>query len=115
MKNEAFIAQADQIIAPVREMNEVAADKTEKLVKIQVSALQGYAKLAIAHWRAALEVKDADTMKDFVSKHREYVEAVAEKAAKDASAVIELGNDYVAEVQKVLNANAGKAGVKKAA
>lgn len=115
MNNEALIAQADKFIAPVREMNEVAADKTEKLVKIQVSALQNYAKLAIAHWRAALEVKDADSMKDFASKHREYVEAVAEKAAKDASAVIELGNDYVAEVQKVLKDSAEKVGVKKVA
>lgn len=115
MNQEALTAQAEKIIGPVREINEVAADKTEKLVKIQVSALQGYAKLAIGHWRAALGVKDADSMKAFVAKHREYVEAVTEKAAKDASAVMELGNDYVAEVQKVLKDSAEKAGVKTAA
>ena len=97
MNNEALTAQAEKIIAPVREINEVAVDKAEKLMKLQVSALQNYTKLAIGHWRAALEVKDA------------------EKAAKDASAMMELGNDYVAEVQKVLKDNAEKAGVKKAA
>jgi phasin family protein len=115
MNNEAFRAQAETMIGPVREINQVAADKTEKLVKLQVSALQSYAKLAISHWRAALAVKDLDSMKEFAGKHREYVEAVAEKAAKDVSAVMELGNDYVAEVQKVLKDNAEKAGVKKAA
>lgn len=115
MNNEALTEQAEKLIGPVREINEVAVDKTEKLMKLQVAALQGYTKLAIGHWRAALAVKDADSMKEFVGKQREYVEAVAEKAAKDASALMELGNDYVAEVQKILKDNAEKAGLKKAA
>ena len=115
MKNEGLTAHAEQVLAPVREINEVVADKTEKLVKIQVSAVQGYAKLAIAHWRAALEVKDTNSMKDFISKHRDYVETVAEKAVKDASAVMELGNGYVADVQKGLKDNAEKVGAKMSA
>jgi hypothetical protein len=43
------------------------------------------------------------------------VETVTEKATKDANAVMELGNDYVAEVQKILKDSAAKAGVSKAA
>lgn len=115
MKNEVLTAQAEKMIGPVREINEVAVDKTEKLMKLQLSALENYTKLAISHWRAALEVKDADSMKEFVGKQRDYVEAVAEKAAKDASAMMELGNDYVAQIQKVLKDNVEKVGVKKAA
>lgn len=109
MKNEAIVEQADRVMAPVRAMNEVAVEKTEKLVKLQTTAFQNYAKLAIDHWREALKVKDAESMKDFLSKHRAYVESVAEKATKDANAVMELGNDYVAEVQKILKDSASKA------
>ncbi len=115
MKNEAIVEQADKMMAPVRAMNEVAVEKTEKLVKLQASAFQNYAKLAIDHWREALKVKDADGVKDFMSKHRAYVETVTEKATKDANAVMELGNDYVAEVQKIFKDSAAKAGVSKAA
>ncbi|MDX1527741.1 MAG: phasin family protein [Gammaproteobacteria bacterium] len=115
MKNEAIFEQADRMMAPVRAMNEVAVEKTEKLVKLQANAFQSYAKMAIDHWRDALKVKDADSAKDFMSKQRAYVESVAEKANKDASAMMELGNDYVAEVQKILKDSAAKAGVSKAA
>ncbi len=115
MKNEAFTAQAEEMMAPVREMSELALDKTEKLVNLQVTALKSYAKLGVAHWRAALAVTDVDGVKDFMTKHRAYVETVAEKAAKDANDVMELGNDYVSEVQKVLKVSAEKAGVSKAA
>jgi len=115
MKNEAFTAQAEEMMAPAREMSELALKKTEKLVNLQVAALKNYAQLGIAHWRAALAVTDADAAKDFMAKHRAYVETVTETATKDANAVMELGNDYVAEVQKVLQVNAEKAGVSKAA
>ena len=115
MKNEAIVEQADKMMAPVRAMNEVAVEKTEKLVKLQTTAFQSYAKLAIDHWREALKVKDADSAKDFMSKHRAYVQTVTEKATKDANAVMELGNDYVAEVQKIFKDSAAKAGVSKAA
>jgi len=50
-----------------------------------------------------------------MTKHRAYVETVAETATTDANTVMELGNDYVAEVQKVLQISAEKAGVSKAA
>lgn len=115
MKNEAIIEQADRMIAPVRAMNEVAVENTEKLVKLQANAFQSYAKLAIDHWREALKVKDADGVKDFMNKHRAYMETVTEKATKDANAVMEIGNDYVAEVQKIFKDSAAKAGVSTAA
>ncbi len=115
MKNEAFTAQAEEMMAPARKMSELALEKTEKLVNLQVAALENYAKLGIAHWRAALAVTDTGAAEDFMTKHRAYVETVAETATKDANAVIELGNDYVAEVQKVLQVSAKKAGVRKAA
>lgn len=104
MKTEAFAETAERIMAPVREMNAAAVDNTEKLVELQVSAFENYSKLALEHWREALAVKDVDGMKDFLAKHRAYVETVTGKAAKDASTMMELGNDYVAEVQKILKA-----------
>lgn len=115
MKNEAIVEQADRMMAPVRAMNEVAVEKAEELVKLQATAFESYAKLAIDHWRDALKVKDAEGVKDFMNKHRAYVETVTEKATKDANAVMELGNDYVAEVQKILKDSAAKVGVSKAA
>ena len=115
MKNEAIFEKADQMMAPVRAMNEVAMGQAEKLVKLQANAFQNYSKLALDHWRNALKVNDAESMKDFVSAHRAYVETVTEKATKDVNAVMELGNDYVAEVQKILKDSAAKAGVSKAA
>ncbi len=115
MKNVEIFEQADRIMAPVRAMNEVAVEQTEKLVKLQAGAFQTYAKLAIEHWRDALNVKDAEGVKDFMSKHRSYVETVTEKASKDANAVMELSNDYVSEVQKILRNSAAKVGASKAA
>ena len=115
MTPEAYTAQAEKLIRPVREIHAAAVDQTGKLVKMQISALQSYAEFAITHWRAALEVKDPDSMKDFAVKHREFVETVAEKAARDARSVIELGNDCTAAVQKVLRERADLSAVRKAA
>lgn len=114
MNNEALKEQAARFVAPVRELNEVAVDKTEKLVKLQMTALESYSRLAFDHWRAALGVRDADSLKDFLGKHRAYLETVTEKAAKDTGAVVELGNEYVAEVQKIFKDNAPKAARKAA-
>lgn len=115
MKNEAFTEQAERVMGPMREINAAAVDKTEKLVKLQVSAFENYSKLALDHWREALQVKDVDGMKDFLAKHRAYVETLTDKAAKDASAVMELGNDYVAEVQTIFKTSTARATGQKAA
>jgi len=36
MKNEAFMTQAEEMMAPARKISELALDKTEKLVNLQV-------------------------------------------------------------------------------
>ncbi len=111
---EDFQKQAADFLAPVKALNELALANTERLVEMQVQSFREYADVALDNWKAALAVKDMDGAQKYFAKQNEVAQEVAKKLASDAKVVVELGQEYISEVQKVVTSNFEKA-AKKAA
>jgi len=110
----AIQKQAEDFLAPVKALNELALANAERLVEMQVQSIRDYADVALDNWKAALAVKDIDGAQKYFAKQNEVAQEVAKKLASDAKVVVELGQEYMTEVQKVVTNNFDKA-VKKAA
>jgi phasin family protein len=104
MNKEIFptlVEQSNKILAPVQELNRSVVDNTEKLVALQISSVQSYYALGFSLLRAALEVKDAETLQAYIAKQNELIKSASEKFVGDAKAVAELGRDFSAKTQEL--------------
>jgi phasin family protein len=104
MNKEIFptlVEQTNKAFAPVQELNRSVVDNTEKLVALQISSVQSYYSLGFSLLRAALEVKDAETLQAYIAKQNELVKSAGEKFVGDAKAVAELGRDFSAKAQEL--------------
>ncbi len=101
MTDNLFFAQSEKYMAPAIELNKLAIKNTEKLVKMQVANLQSYSKLGMDSWKAALDVKDAESFQAYAEKQRQVMQDTAKKVAEDAKIVAELSNGYASEARKI--------------
>ncbi len=105
---------ADKLLAPVVALNKIALAKTEKLVNLQIAAVEKYSGVALASWKQALAANDPAAFQKYVAKQSEVAKGLVEDMLADAKTVAELGQEAAKEVQKVLSENLTKA-TKKAA
>ena len=93
--------QTNNALAPVQQLNRLIVDNAEKLVALQIASVQSYYALGFSHLKALLEVHDTEALQAYIGKQGEFVKSVNERLAGDAKAVVELGSDFSAEVQKL--------------
>lgn len=94
-------AQVEKFVAPVQALNALAVDNIEKLVDLQVKRFEETAKLGIQQWKEATAIKDLDGFKAYWTKSAELAKTLAEQAVEDARTVVELGNSYSNEAQRI--------------
>jgi phasin family protein len=98
-------ANLDQVVVPVAELNRLAFVNAEKLMNLQFGALKRYADLGLAQVKAGLELKSPEDARDYVAKNAEMAQTVVEAVRADGEAAMEIGNSYLGEVQKLVQAN----------
>ncbi len=102
------------MFAPVKALNELALANIEKLVELNLATMHRYSDVALDAWKAALEVKDADGMREYVARQGEVAKEVVEGMVADAKEVAKLSQDYASSAQKIVSDKTTEA-VKKAA
>ena len=68
---------------------------------LQLASLETYYALGIANMKAALEVRDVTSLKDYTLAQNELVKTVGEKLTADVKAVTELTGEFNTEAQKI--------------
>jgi phasin family protein len=105
MKNDiigTLTAQSQAVVEPIQKLNKLVVANTEKVAALQLATLQSYADLGISHLKAAADVQDAKGAQGFIAKNGELAKLVGEKVAADAKAFGQLGTQFNAEVQKLV-------------
>lgn len=97
----SWTVNAEKMFAPSRKMADLTIASTEKLFALQMALTQGYFELGMKQLKSMLEVKDAESLKSFVSLQAEVAKNVSEKVMADAKAVADLNAEVGAEVQKL--------------
>ncbi|MDO6462106.1 phasin family protein [Granulosicoccaceae sp. 1_MG-2023] len=108
--NKVEFPKADELLAPMKALNELALSNAEKMIKLQSQNFEKYSKLALNNFQEASTVSDVEASKAFFSKQGELSKKVAEDVAADLKTFADLGQSYVAEVQKVVSENIAKYG-----
>ncbi len=94
-----------KFVAPIQEINAFAVQNAEKFIDIQIKALEENTKVGLEQLKNAFEIKDLDGLKDYFATQAEVGRKVAERAAEDTRAVVELGNAYANEFQRIVKDN----------
>ena len=109
MAQQFELPKAEELLAPVKALNELAIANAEKLVALQSKNFEKYSKIALSSLQEASAVADLEQSQAYFKKQGEVSKQVAEDFAADMKEVAELGQAYVAEVQKVVSENVAKA------
>jgi len=96
-------AQVEKCFEPVKQLNALAIENVEKLIDIQLKALNDNTRIGVEQLKSASEIKDAESLKAYFTNQAEIAKTVSERFVKDTQAAIELGTSYGNEIQNVLN------------
>ena len=95
----------DEVMVPVAELNRLAFVNAEKLINLQLGAFKRYADLGAAQMKAGLELKSPEDASNYLAKNAEMAQTVVDAVRADGEAAMEIGNSYLGEVQKLVQAN----------
>lgn len=100
-----FNNQFGNVLAPAQKFNALVVANVEKLVQFQLAAVETYSQIGLQQLRAALEVRDPQSLQAYVSNQQQVAKVVGEKLANDAKALAGLGQAFGAEVQQLVKEN----------
>ncbi len=115
MATNNFAAYAEDVLAPVRALNELAITRTEDVMQAHIERMQKYTAVALEGWRDALAIEDIEGAQKYYAKQGEAAKQMVEEFVADAKAAADFGRNYGAEVQQILTEGVKKAAPKKAA
>lgn len=95
-------AQVDKFFAPIRELNTLAVENVEKIFDIQMKALEETSKATIDSLKGATAISDLESLKSYLNKQAEVTRQLTERTLADTKSVMELGNSYTSEAQKIV-------------
>lgn len=91
--NQAFLA-------PLVNTNKLVVNHLEKVLDLQMNALQFYMDIGVDRLKAAAEVDDWGSLQDFLSGQFEVAVTMTQKMMDDTKILAELGTDFQAEFDK---------------
>lgn len=91
--NQAFLA-------PLVNTNKLVVNHLEKVLDLQMNALQFYMDIGVDRLKAAAEVDDWGSLQDFLAGQFEVAVTMAQKMMDDTKTLVELGTDFQAEFDK---------------
>ena len=108
MSTVDFAAQAKELAGPAKALNELALNKVDLLVDLQVQAVRRYASLILENWMTAMTVSDFSEAQAFFEKQAVVARDTIDALVADATVLTELGQEYAVEVQGLINENVAR-------
>lgn len=99
LKTDAPFAQ---LLAPARKFNALVVENAEKVAEFQINAARSYTDIGLRQFRDALQVNDVEGLRQLVTNQSETSRMLAAKLLADTQALVNLGQIFGKEVQKLL-------------
>ena len=96
----------EQFVAPIKEINELTLKNLEKISAIQVKAVQDNAEVSINAMKAAAEVRDLDSLNDYLQDQIATAQTVSDNAVKDIQKIVKLTETYAGKVKAAVEKSA---------
>ena len=108
MSNIDFPTPVNELTAPAKALNELALNKVDLLVDLQVQAVRRYASMILDNWMTALTVSDLEDLRVFMEKQALIARETMDALINDAAVLAELGQEYTQEVQGLISDNVSR-------
>lgn len=92
----------EKLIAPVKELNELAIQSIEQIAAIQVKSIQENARISADSLKSATEIKDLDSLRDYLENQMSVAQNLYNKAVQDSQQIVKLSESYADNVKKVV-------------
>ncbi len=92
----------EQFLAPVKALNELTLKSIEQIAAIQVKAIQDNANISINSLKSTTEIKDFDSLKDYLQTQVSAAQSVSENAVEDAQEIAKLTESYASGVKELV-------------
>ncbi|NKB36699.1 MAG: TIGR01841 family phasin [Gammaproteobacteria bacterium] len=93
--------QFDQFAAPLKEINELSVKNFETVADLNLKAAEENVKIGIEQVKNAAGVSDAESWKNYLASQAEVTQGLNDRMVENAKTVVELGNAYAAEMQRI--------------
>lgn len=98
----AFTEQAKSLYAPLTKMSSLMVEGLEKMTEFQLNSIKSYSEITMTQMKKAVEIKDADSLRNFSTSQAEVAASVNKKIMEDAKALSELANDFKGQVEAIM-------------
>ena len=92
----------EKLVAPIKELNDLALKSIEEITAIQIKTLQENAKISVESLKSVNEIKDLDSLQGYLSNQVEVAQSVSTHAVEDAQEIAKLGESYATSVKKIV-------------
>ncbi|MBL1141198.1 MAG: hypothetical protein HND53_04120 [Proteobacteria bacterium] len=92
----------EQLLAPVKSLNELTLKSIEQIASIQVKAIQENANISMNSLKSSTEIKDLDSLKDYLQAQVSAAQSISDSAVEDAQEIAKLTEAYANEVKTLV-------------
>ncbi len=92
----------ENLVAPVKELNDLTLKNIEQIAAFQVKAIQENARISIDSLQSATEIKDLDSLQDYLQDQIAVAQNLSNNAVEDAQEITKLGISYATSVKELV-------------
>ena len=100
-------AHIEALAAPFHRFNQAVVDNLEKLASLQLAAMESYSHIGLDRVRAALSVRDRESLQAYINDQARIAEAMREKLSADARTLADIGESFNAQVRRLAEQSVG--------
>ena len=94
--------QFDQYLAPLKELNELAAKNFADATALQIKLVEESTKIGMEQVQNASTISDAESLKGYLGSQAEVAKQLSERFVESARTFTALGTSYNDEFQKIV-------------
>ncbi len=92
----------EKLVTPMKELNELTLRSMEQITAIQLKAFQDNAKIGMYALNTATEVKDIDSLNNYLESQIAVGQWVSDNVAVDVQEISQLGKSFAEEAKVVV-------------
>jgi phasin family protein len=95
-------AQFEKIAEPIKEVSNLTVKNFETVVAMQLKNVEENTRIGIEQAKTAASINDADGWKGYLQAQAEITQQYNDRMVESARNVVELGNAYTTEIQRIV-------------
>lgn len=93
--------QFEQFAAPIKELNELSVKNFETVAELNLKTAEENVKIGLEQVKNAAAINDAESWKNYLATQAEVNQGINDRLVANAKTVVELGNAYATEMQRI--------------